>query len=135
MPNPGHFISNRWGEGTGDTFRRASPVNSTVTWEGGAASAAEVDAAVKVACDAQPAWVGRPLDERIKLIEAFAAVVKDRTAQFVDAICRETGKPRWEAATEVDAMVRKSPISVAAFRERRAPVESRERRRSHGDPI
>jgi succinylglutamic semialdehyde dehydrogenase len=40
---------------------------------------------------------------------------KDR---FADLIARETGKPLWEAATEVDAVVGKVDISVSAYGER-----------------
>ena len=37
---------------------------------------------------------------------------------FADLIARETGKPLWEARTEVDAVVAKVEISIAAYSER-----------------
>jgi succinylglutamic semialdehyde dehydrogenase len=124
MSNPGHFIANRWGEGSGDSFRRTSPTDGQTTWAGAVASPLEIDAAVKAARDAQPAWGRARVEKRIQFLQTFAGALKDRSDQLIDAICRETGKPRWEAATEVDAMVRKTPISIAAFHERRAPSQT-----------
>ncbi len=124
MANWGQFIANRWGEGSGDPFGRSSPTDEQVTWEGNSSSAADVGRAVGAAREAQPAWARRAIDERIKFVEAFAAVVKQQSELFIDAICRETGKPKWEAATEVEAMLRKVPLSVTALRERRSPTET-----------
>ena len=39
---------------------------------------------------------------------------------FADLIARETGKPLWEARTEVEAVVNKVDISVSAYAERTA---------------
>ena len=39
---------------------------------------------------------------------------------FADLIARETGKPLWEARTEVEAVVNKVDISVAAYADRTA---------------
>jgi succinylglutamic semialdehyde dehydrogenase len=45
-------------------------------------------------------------------------VVRGAKDRFADLIARETGKPLWEAATEVDAVVGKVDISVSAYSER-----------------
>ena len=52
------------------------------------------------------------------MLERFAAALKGRSEELARAIGEETGKPLWEAATEVTSMVNKVAISVQAFRER-----------------
>ncbi len=58
------------------------------------------------------------MEERIAVLERFAATLKGRSEELARAIGEETGKPLWEAATEVTSMVNKVAISVQAFRER-----------------
>ena len=69
-------------------------------------------------------WSRRPLAERITSLEAFAGDLQERKDELVEAISSETGKPNWEAASEVDTMIRKVPLSISAYRERRRPSES-----------
>lgn len=124
MSNPGCFIADKWMEGSGIPLRWTSPTDGQITWDGRAADQNQIDAAVASARAAQAEWSRRPPGERISRIEAFTANLQKRSTRLIDAICRETGKPQWEAATEVDAMIRKGPISIAAFLERRQPTEA-----------
>ncbi|MEO7178877.1 MAG: succinylglutamate-semialdehyde dehydrogenase, partial [Allosphingosinicella sp.] len=55
---------------------------------------------------------------RIEALRRFANVVRGRKDALADLIARETGKPLWETATEVDAVVNKVDISVTAYSER-----------------
>mgnify|MGYP003345752662 CR=1 FL=1 len=50
----------------------------------------------------------------------FANVVRARYEEFADLIARETGKPLWEARTEVDTVMAKVNISATAYAERTA---------------
>ena len=50
----------------------------------------------------------------------FANVVRQRIDAFTDLIARETGKPLWEARSEVEAVIGKVDISVNAYSERTA---------------
>jgi succinylglutamic semialdehyde dehydrogenase len=78
------------------------------------------DAATEVAA-ARAAWVDwavTPLAERIDTLRRFAAVVRGRADAFADLIARETGKPLWEAKTEVDTVIAKVAISITAQAER-----------------
>ncbi len=120
----GTFITGGWGEGTGKPLVWKSPTDGQITWEGRSVSIDQIDSAIASARNAQRDWSRRPVSERITAIESFAAILQKRSRELIDSICRETGKPQWEAATEVDAMVRKAPISIAAFQERRHPTES-----------
>jgi succinylglutamic semialdehyde dehydrogenase len=126
MANGGRllFIGGNWVAGEGPSLQWKSPVDGEATWTGNAASARQISGAIEAARIAEPAWAKRPLAERIKVIEAFAAEIERRRGDLVAAISRETGKPNWESATEVDAMVRKVPLSIAAFGQRRSPSES-----------
>jgi succinylglutamic semialdehyde dehydrogenase len=82
------------------------------------AAIGDVDAEVAVARAAQPGWALKPLDERIVILRRFAVLAKERRAEFADLIARETGKPLWEAETEVDTVVNKVDISIRAHEER-----------------
>lgn len=113
-----HYIAGQWQAGEGATLESLDPVSQAVVWSGRAASAAQVDAAVAAARAAFPAWARRPLEERIVVLETFAATLKARSDELARAIGEETGKPLWESGTEVTSMVNKVAISVQAYRER-----------------
>ncbi|MEE9100785.1 succinylglutamate-semialdehyde dehydrogenase [Pseudomonas nitroreducens] len=113
-----HYIAGQWLAGEGEPLESLCPVSQAVVWSGRAASAAQVAAAVAAARAAFPAWARRPVEERIAMLERFAATLKGRSEELARAIGEETGKPLWEAATEVTSMVNKVAISVQAFRER-----------------
>ena len=113
-----HYIAGQWQAGEGATLESLDPVSQAVVWSGRAASAGQVDTAVAAARAAFPAWARRPLEERIVVLETFAATLKARSDELARAIGEETGKPLWEAGTEVTSMVNKVAISVQAYRER-----------------
>jgi succinylglutamic semialdehyde dehydrogenase len=93
-----------------------------VDWQGRCADEAEIYAAVSAASEALEGWAGVGLARRIEAIEAVAEQYKRNKADIADCICRATGKPRWEALAEVDAMIAKAGISISAERERRSPT-------------
>jgi succinylglutamic semialdehyde dehydrogenase len=119
MESRGLFINGKWQQGTGAVFLRNDPTEGKVTWQGASASLAEVDAAAQAAASAAPAWARLKADARAKFLDAFANVVNTRREDLLNAICFETGKPRWEAKTEVDAVKRKVALTHQAFAERR----------------
>ncbi|MDQ2879318.1 MAG: succinylglutamate-semialdehyde dehydrogenase, partial [Pseudomonadota bacterium] len=57
---------------------------------------------------------------RVEALRRVANVVRARADAFADIIARETGKPVWEAKTEVDSVIAKVDISVSAYAERSA---------------
>lgn len=59
-----------------------------------------------------------PLIERIERLRRYANEVRDCAEEFARLIARETGKPLWEARTEVDAVIGKVEISINAYAER-----------------
>ncbi|WP_170837221.1 succinylglutamate-semialdehyde dehydrogenase [Pseudomonas indica] len=113
-----HYIAGAWQAGEGDALESRNPVGQAVLWQGAAASPAQVDAAVQAARAAFPAWARRPLEERIAILDTFAATLKAHGDELARAIGEETGKPLWEAATEATSMVNKVAISIQSYRER-----------------
>ncbi|MEG3090461.1 succinylglutamate-semialdehyde dehydrogenase [Sphingomonas sp. PB1R3] len=78
----------------------------------------DADREVAAARAAWAGWATTPLAGRIDMLRRFAEVVRDRAVAFADLIARETGKPLWEAKTEVDTVIAKVAISITAQAER-----------------
>lgn len=113
-----HYIAGQWQPGQGESLQSLDPVSQAVLWQGQGATAAQVDAAVSAARGAFSLWAAHSLDGRIAVLERFAACLKSRADEVARAIGEETGKPLWEAATEVNSMVGKVAISIQSYRER-----------------
>lgn len=91
------------------------PATGETLWTG---ETGDVDSEVRRARAAWSGWAAKPLAVRIETMRRFANVVRGRKDDLAQLIARETGKPLWEAATEVDAVVNKVDISVSAYSER-----------------
>jgi succinylglutamic semialdehyde dehydrogenase len=97
------------------TISSIEPATGAHLWTG---EVGDVEAEVARARSAWAGWAARPLAVRIEALRRFANVVRGKKEEFADLIARETGKPLWETATEVDAVVNKVDISVSAYSER-----------------
>lgn len=93
------------------------PATGAEVWRGPVGDAA---AEVAAARGGWAAWAALPLTVRIETMRRFGNVVRQRHEAFADLIARETGKPLWEARTEVDTVIAKVDISVTAYAERTA---------------
>ena len=91
------------------------PATGVQIWAGALGDAATEVAAARAAW---PAWAANSVAFRTETLRRFANVVRQREAVFADLIARETGKPLWEAKTEVGAVINKVDISVDAMGER-----------------
>src|SRR5690242_339315 len=88
-----------------------NPATGEKVWSGKVGdSAAEVAAARA----AWPAWAAHSVAFRVEAVRRFANVVRAKEAEFAELISKETGKPFWEARTEVGAVVNKVEISIEA---------------------
>jgi len=112
------FIDGEWVAGTGHAFASRNPGTGATVWEGNSASAEDVDRAVMSARRAFALWSAVSLDERVAVVRRFAALINERKESIAEAIGRETGKPLWEARTEVASMAAKVDISVQSYNER-----------------
>ncbi len=112
------FIDGTWVAGNGAVFQSRNPVTQAVVWQGNAASAADVNLACIAARAAFKIWSCTTLDARLNIVRQFAVLLKEKQNVLADIIGIETGKPRWEAITEVATMIAKIEISIKAHQER-----------------
>lgn len=99
----------------GSEIVSVEPATGAQLWRG---AVGDVDATVDRARRAWPAWAAQPLATRIELCRRFANEVRKQSESFAELIARETGKPLWEARTEVESVIAKVDISVTAYAER-----------------
>ena len=97
------------------TITSIEPATGKQLWQG---PVGNVDETVDRARRAWPSWAAQPLATRIELMRRFANEVRRVQDDFAELIARETGKPMWEARTEVEAVINKVEISVRAYAER-----------------
>ncbi|MCH4294572.1 succinylglutamate-semialdehyde dehydrogenase [Shewanella sp. 3B26] len=112
------FINGQWLAGEGKQMQSNNPANGEVIWQGKAALPAQVDAAVMAARNAQFDWFMLGFDGRQAIVEAYRAELEANKAELAEVIAQETGKPRWETATEVAAMIGKVGLSITAYHKR-----------------
>ena len=101
--------------GKGSRLISTDPATDAEIWSGEVGDAAAEVAAARAAW---PAWAAHSNAYRIEAVRRFANVVRKKEAEFAELIAHETGKPLWEAKTEVAAVVNKVEISVEAYAER-----------------
>ena len=122
MADKSHFIDNVWSEGVGTIISSSNPSSGGIIWQGRSATESEVDLAVKAALGAFENWAGLDYKDRMKYLDAFRRQIVTNAGQLAETICRETGKPKWEASAEVDAVAAKIDISLEAFQKRLKPT-------------
>lgn len=91
------------------------PATGEEVWRG---AYGDVAKAVSAARRAWPAWAAQPIGHRVEVARRFANEVRTDAEKIAELIARETGKPLWEATTEVDAVIAKIDICVQAYAER-----------------
>ena len=91
------------------------PATGAELWRGAAGDAAAEVAAARAAW---PEWAAHSLSYRIEALRRFANEVRSREPAFAELIARETGKPLWEAKTEIASVIAKVEISANAYLER-----------------
>ncbi|MET3825836.1 succinylglutamic semialdehyde dehydrogenase [Sphingomonas sp. PvP055] len=91
------------------------PATGALLWQ---SPIGDTDVEVAAARASWASWAAQPLTNRIETLRRFANVVRARADAFADLIARETGKPLWEARTEVETVIAKVDISVTAYADR-----------------
>lgn len=112
------YIGGTWQDGLGPELRAENPANLETVWQGEAAAAQNVDAAIKAARSAFRDWARLPLLARIDILQRYQSVLRDNKDDLATAIHLDSGKPLWEAATEAAAMIGKIDISIRAHETR-----------------
>ena len=91
------------------------PATGSELWRG---KVGDIEDVVTRARRAWPTWASQPLSTRIELLRRFANEVRKEAEKLANLIARETGKPLWEARSEVDAVVDKVEVSVRGYADR-----------------
>lgn len=91
------------------------PATGETLWTG---EEGDPDAEIAAARAAWAGWAARSLAYRVETLRRFANIARGRIEPFADLIARETGKPLWEARTEVEAVVNKVDISISSYADR-----------------
>ncbi|MCM8556332.1 succinylglutamate-semialdehyde dehydrogenase [Sphingomicrobium sediminis] len=97
------------------SLKSFAPASGEEIWTGEAGDPA---AEIAIARKAWPDWASQSFTQRAEALRRFANVVRAREDEMAELISKETGKPHWEARTEVGAVIGKVDISVTAFSER-----------------
>ena len=124
MKHAEHYINGSWIDGAGKPFQSLDPAKNKPVWQGRAATAEQVDAAVQSARKAQYDWAGFSFEQRVEVVKKFAELLSSNKEALALSIAEETGKALWEARTEVAAMTGKIDISVRAYQERTGSKEN-----------
>ncbi len=122
-PQASHFINGSWIEGCGETMQSLNPGNNERIWQGTAADESQVALAVAAAAEAFPHWAELTLQQRAGFLRRFTEILEEHSDLMADTIGQETGKPLWEAKTEVTAMLGKAALTIKAYQERCHPDE------------
>ncbi|MDX1537477.1 succinylglutamate-semialdehyde dehydrogenase [Arsukibacterium sp.] len=124
MSHAVQFINGQWLAGEGKAFTSLDPAKNQQVWQGEAASAEQVDAAINAARAAQYSWGDLSFDSRVEVVKRFAEQLAANKEALALCIARDTGKALWESRTEVAAMIGKVDISVRAYEERTGTKEN-----------
>ena len=93
------------------------PATGAELWRG---ERSDIDDIVNNARRAWPTWAAQPLANRMELVRRFVNEVRKEYDNLTEIIARETGKPKWEASAEVEAVINQVEISIRAYAERTA---------------
>src|SRR3954462_7542289 len=113
-----HFVGGDWIQGQGEPLLSINPSTGEPIFFTRHASFLEVERAFRAGGKAFPTWAGQAFEERSKVARRFADIAQARRTEFAHTISLETGKPRWEANQEVDAVVRKIDVSIEGYHQR-----------------
>ncbi len=112
------FINSEWVAGAGTEFSSTNPATNATLWRGQCATTENVNTAVQASRTAFKNWSKTNLADRLAYIHNFKVQLEHHKNDIAQLIHEETGKPFWETTTEVNAMINKVDISIAAYHER-----------------
>ena len=96
-----NFIAGEFAAGGGQSLDVVNPSDGSLLSRVPLSSASEVDAAVRSAAAAFPAWSTRPIKERVQVFFRYRALLERQRDELTDLISEEHGKIRSEAEAEV----------------------------------
>lgn len=117
----GQYINGVWVKETNTVLDSLNPSDGTLIWQGPIAHEQEIAAAVKAASQALSSWSSLDFEQRAQYTVQFAEQIGKKREELAYLIALETGKPLWEAHTEVNAVIGKINLSIHAYKERTGP--------------
>jgi succinylglutamic semialdehyde dehydrogenase len=112
------YINGKWLEQGSHEFTSLNPATGQEIWRGHAAGEKQVEAAVKAAREAFPAWAARSFEERHEFINKFKEIIEGDKEVLAVMIAEETGKALWDARSEAAAVIAKTTFATEAYNER-----------------
>jgi succinylglutamic semialdehyde dehydrogenase len=113
-----HYLNGKWQQSTGELFSSTNPFNNALIWQGNTATPKEIAIASDAAHKALSNWATLDSTSRSNYLQKFADIVEKNRQTLTELISLETGKPLWESATEVTAVIGKVKLSLQAYQER-----------------
>lgn len=115
---PSLYIDGSWQYGEGPTLTSTNPADGKILWCRQTAAPSQIDHAIDAAKRAFPLWSSLTQGDRWSHLCRTRELIKERASSLATLIAEESGKPLWEAKSEVDAVIGKFDISAAAYDER-----------------
>jgi malonate-semialdehyde dehydrogenase (acetylating)/methylmalonate-semialdehyde dehydrogenase len=100
-PSVRNFIGGRFAAGGGRSLDVVNPSDGSLLSRVPLSAAADVDAAVRAAAAAFPAWSTTPIKERVQVLFRYRALLEQHRDELAGLISEEHGKIRSEAEAEV----------------------------------
>lgn len=119
-----NYINGNWITGNGDAYTSVNPADNSILWHGRHATSDEARDACNAAHGAVSKWARLDFENRANHILNFSKQVETRRTELIHLIALESGKPLWEAATEVNAVIGKARLSIQAHQERTAEKQT-----------
>ncbi|KTC86589.1 succinylglutamate-semialdehyde dehydrogenase [Legionella brunensis] len=119
-----HYIGGNWIRGEGEAFHSQNPADGSIIWQGNHGNEEEVFAACEAAHLAIPSWASLDSSTRMTYLQNFAKEIETKQTELTYLIALETGKPLWEAKTEVSSVIAKINLSAQAYQERTSEKQS-----------
>lgn len=99
-------------------FSSVNPATGQTIWQGISASTSAIDTTINTARQAFIPWMSLSFEARYNYLQKFVQILTAQAESLTELLAQETGKPLWEAKTEINAMIGKLDISKQAFTER-----------------
>lgn len=91
--------------GSKNIHHGVDPTTGEELWDVPIATEQDFNEAVASAKKAFPAWRDTPIEKRKEMLMKFAELFGQHSEEFTTLLCKESGKPKQVAATEVGGVV------------------------------
>ena len=110
-----YCVDNEWRESTTEKYMDVTDSSTgEVIAQAPCCTAGEVEAAIKSAADAFPAWSGLPMQKRTQVLFKWKALLEQHADELAYICSREVGKNLDEAMGEIVKIVEGCEVGVAA---------------------